>query len=197
MCHGGVVLRAVLFVHLALALGLMFGASGFEAWLTQLALATGVALPGVLLWLVFSCVLKDRLAPLPVPAQWVPPHLRSVRFAQEVHGRCRRLSAWARWPKGRAYAPGRWRRSDARRRGVSAALFYWLRLRAIAQGPADSSARLAELQSRIRPHFLFNTLNTAIALARIDPADRRAARGSGRAVSCRACRHRRRRHAWR
>ncbi|MCB2020503.1 MAG: hypothetical protein KDG44_06845, partial [Burkholderiaceae bacterium] len=71
MCHGGVVLRAVLFVHLTLALGLMFGAAGFEAWLTQLALATGVALPGVLLWLVFSCVSKDRLAALPVPAQWV------------------------------------------------------------------------------------------------------------------------------
>ena len=32
------------------------------------------------------------------------------------------------------------------------------------------AARLAELQSRIRPHFLFNTLNTAIALVRDDPA---------------------------
>ena len=31
-------------------------------------------------------------------------------------------------------------------------------------------ARLAELQSRIRPHFLFNTLNTAIALVRAEPA---------------------------
>ena len=53
---------------------------------------------------------------------------------------------------------------------LASALLYWLRLRAIAQGPADTSARLAELQSRIRPHFLFNTLNTAITLARVDPA---------------------------
>jgi two-component system sensor histidine kinase AlgZ len=30
-------------------------------------------------------------------------------------------------------------------------------------------ARLAELQARIRPHFLFNTLNTAIALVQVDP----------------------------
>ena len=30
--------------------------------------------------------------------------------------------------------------------------------------------RLAELQSRIRPHFLFNALNTALALVRVDPA---------------------------
>jgi two-component system sensor histidine kinase AlgZ len=36
--------------------------------------------------------------------------------------------------------------------------------------PADTTARLAELQSRIRPHFLFNTLNTAIALVAVDPA---------------------------
>jgi len=36
--------------------------------------------------------------------------------------------------------------------------------------PADSAARLAHLQARIAPHFLFNTLNTAIALVRQDPA---------------------------
>jgi two-component system sensor histidine kinase AlgZ len=35
--------------------------------------------------------------------------------------------------------------------------------------PADTTARLAELQSRIRPHFLFNTLNTALSLVRLDP----------------------------
>jgi two-component system sensor histidine kinase AlgZ len=32
------------------------------------------------------------------------------------------------------------------------------------------TARLTELQSRIRPHFLFNTLNSAIALVRAEPA---------------------------
>ena len=30
MCHGGVVLRAVLFAQGVLAIGLLFGASGFE-----------------------------------------------------------------------------------------------------------------------------------------------------------------------
>jgi two-component system sensor histidine kinase AlgZ len=34
----------------------------------------------------------------------------------------------------------------------------------------DARVRLAELQSRIRPHFLFNALNTALALVRVDPA---------------------------
>ena len=36
--------------------------------------------------------------------------------------------------------------------------------------PADSAARLAHLQARIAPHFLFNTLNSAIALVRAEPA---------------------------
>jgi hypothetical protein len=42
--------------------------------------------------------------------------------------------------------------------------------RARARTPADTTARLTELQARIRPHFLFNTLNSAIALVRDDPA---------------------------
>jgi hypothetical protein len=45
----------------------------------------------------------------------------------------------------------------------------WLRMQALARTPADTAAQLAELQSRIRPHFLFNTLNSALALVRLDP----------------------------
>jgi two-component system sensor histidine kinase AlgZ len=45
----------------------------------------------------------------------------------------------------------------------------WLRNRARSQLPAHTAARLSELQARIRPHFLFNTINTAIALVQIDP----------------------------
>jgi two-component system sensor histidine kinase AlgZ len=54
--------------------------------------------------------------------------------------------------------------------GFAATIFQWLRMRAKAKLPADTTARLAELQSRIRPHFLFNTLNTALSLVRLDPA---------------------------
>jgi two-component system, LytTR family, sensor histidine kinase AlgZ len=52
---------------------------------------------------------------------------------------------------------------------LAASMFQWLQLRAKALLPAATTARLAELQSRIRPHFLFNTLNTALALVRHDP----------------------------
>jgi two-component system sensor histidine kinase AlgZ len=53
---------------------------------------------------------------------------------------------------------------------LAAAFVHWLRQRARLEQPAAAAARLAELQSRIRPHFLFNTLNSAIALVRVDPS---------------------------
>ena len=64
-------------------------------------------------------------------------------------------------------AKGMWmRRADVRPAILVAALV----LRAKGMTPAATSARLAELQSRIRPHFLFNSLNSAIALVRAEPA---------------------------
>jgi two-component system sensor histidine kinase AlgZ len=52
----------------------------------------------------------------------------------------------------------------------AALLMVALVLRSRGQTPAATTARLEELQSRIRPHFLFNTLNSAIALVREEPA---------------------------
>ncbi|MEJ7138614.1 sensor histidine kinase [Amphibiibacter pelophylacis] len=37
------------------------------------------------------------------------------------------------------------------------------------QPPLEAQRRLDELQARIRPHFLFNTLNSALALVTLDP----------------------------
>jgi two-component system sensor histidine kinase AlgZ len=53
---------------------------------------------------------------------------------------------------------------------LAGVLFHWISLRGQARLPTTTAAHLAELQTRVRPHFLFNTLNTAIALVRIDPA---------------------------
>ena len=45
----------------------------------------------------------------------------------------------------------------------------YLNWRHRALSPALSEARLSALQSRIRPHFLFNSLNTVLSLIRPDP----------------------------
>ena len=57
---------------------------------------------------------------------------------------------------------------------VVASLLAYLRLLTRAYSPALAEARLQALQSRIRPHFLFNSLNAVLSLMRRDP--RRAER---------------------
>jgi two-component system sensor histidine kinase AlgZ len=53
---------------------------------------------------------------------------------------------------------------------LAAAVMHYFELRARAFSPAIAGARLQALQSRIRPHFLFNSLNAAIAMVRSNPA---------------------------
>ncbi|OIR08935.1 sensor histidine kinase YpdA [mine drainage metagenome] len=48
-------------------------------------------------------------------------------------------------------------------------LLYYFRLRAEALSPARHEARLQALQARIRPHFLFNTINAVLSIMRTDP----------------------------
>jgi two-component system sensor histidine kinase AlgZ len=53
-------------------------------------------------------------------------------------------------------------------------LLIYFHLRSKALSPAVTEARLQALQARIRPHFLFNSLNAVLSLVRSDP--RRAER---------------------
>jgi len=57
---------------------------------------------------------------------------------------------------------------------AAAMVLAYLRLHTKAYSPALAEARLQALQARIRPHFLFNSLNAVLALIRSDP--RRAER---------------------
>jgi len=52
---------------------------------------------------------------------------------------------------------------------IAAGLLGYLRLLAKAYSPALVEARLQALQARIRPHFLFNSLNAVLGLIRRDP----------------------------
>ncbi|MGY0196293.1 sensor histidine kinase [Leptothrix sp. BB-4] len=163
VCQAGVVLRALLAVHGVLALGLAHVAGGWADWLARSALMTAMALPATLLWLALVCALRARWEALPLPGQWLA--------MAGLGGLCAVLP-WAfivqlglLMPSGLgALAP------LATGAALAATLFQGLQLRARLRLPATTVARLAELQSRIRPHFLFNALNSAIALVRVDPA---------------------------
>jgi two-component system sensor histidine kinase AlgZ len=55
------------------------------------------------------------------------------------------------------------------------ALLAYFRLRAKALSPAITEARLQALQARIRPHFLFNSINAVLSLVRNEPKRAEAA----------------------
>jgi two-component system sensor histidine kinase AlgZ len=52
---------------------------------------------------------------------------------------------------------------------VAAAVLYWFHMRNQSNLPALAEARLQALQARIRPHFLFNSLNAVLGLIRTEP----------------------------
>lgn len=52
---------------------------------------------------------------------------------------------------------------------AEAFLLYYFTLRDKALSPAITEAKLQALQSRIRPHFLFNSINAVMAIIRYDP----------------------------
>ena len=52
---------------------------------------------------------------------------------------------------------------------ISALLLGYFHLRGRALSPALTEARLQALQARIRPHFLFNSLNAVLSLVRSEP----------------------------
>lgn len=58
---------------------------------------------------------------------------------------------------------------------VAALLLFYFRLRAHALSPALHEARLQALQARIRPHFLFNSINAVLGIVRADPKRAEAA----------------------
>ncbi|MDH4062502.1 MAG: histidine kinase [Aquincola sp.] len=163
ICHGALALRALVAVNGVVLLGTLVGAaSAFEA-LSAMGPALMVALPATLLWLGLTCSLRRQivrarpvwrvlaLTSLGAMLAW----LASVPVVALGLMEFQPLRAVSLPLVGAAFA---------------LPLTLWLQSRERRRMPADASARLAELQSRIRPHFLFNTLNTAIALVRSDPA---------------------------
>jgi two-component system, LytTR family, sensor histidine kinase AlgZ len=160
-CRVGVVLRAVLFVEAVVAVATLFVVGNLGEWLLLAAIVTGGALPATLLWLLGACALKRALARSPERYQYLAGIALGALAA--LYG-CGLL-----WLTG-AVAAAPWLASALAGALFAGLMMAALALRARGQTPAATTARLQELQSRIRPHFLFNTLNSAIALVREEPA---------------------------
>ncbi|MDD2545712.1 MAG: sensor histidine kinase [Burkholderiaceae bacterium] len=164
-CHAGVVLRALLCVETALGVGVLYGADSPAEWGARLALITGGAVPATLVWLITACSLKRLLQRCSTTGQYLAGVTLGA-LAGLLACALLNLVGFATMPP--------WLASAASGALLAGLLVAALVLRARGRTPAAVAARLAELQSRIRPHFLFNTLNSAIALVRAEPAQAEA-----------------------
>jgi two-component system, LytTR family, sensor histidine kinase AlgZ len=163
VCHGALALRALLAVNSVVLLGTLVASDTFTLAIAAIGPALAVSLPATLLWLGLICALRQFIARL-------APVARIIALAA--------LGALLAWAASLPLLsigllePSALRAWSLPLAGAAMAvpLALWLQSREKARTPADERARLSELQSRIRPHFLFNTLNTAIALVQSDPA---------------------------
>lgn len=167
VCHVGVVLRVVLGVQLVTALALAFGTSGPMEAFSRWSQATVATLPASLLWLILACAMRRALQQSREWSWWLFAAGWGAAVAMMAHGGL----AWLEYLLNGASVHWGWSQVPAALTGalMGALCLAWLKQRARSVVPAHAAARLAELQARIRPHFLFNTLNTAIALVQIDP----------------------------
>lgn len=165
-CNLGIVLRTLVPLNvIGLLAALVSTAAPIDTLNRFLALAV-ILEPVALGALVLLCVARRVVNGLAVPVQWavglgLPALLATAvslavqRFAEPDLG----LADAAWWVASRAVVAA-----------VTAwAFIEYFRLRARAFSPSVSEARLQALQARIRPHFLFNSLNAVLGLMRSDP----------------------------
>ncbi|MBC5781948.1 histidine kinase [Ramlibacter sp. USB13] len=161
VCQTGVVLRVVLFVEGVLAVAAVFGSGSVTEWLQRFAVTSGAAVPVTAGWLLLTCASERLLARLPSAGQQA--------FCMAL-GAIAGLTACALLSVVGMLGSPPWLGGGLAGALLAGVVVTALVLRDKGRMPAETAARLAELQARIRPHFLFNSLNSAIALVREEPA---------------------------
>ena len=175
-CNLGIMLRMLLLVNLmVLGAALVradpradsFGdTSGF---LSQFLLLSIVAQPAIIFSLVASCGLKPLLTKLPY--WWGVSAIVALEAAIGAVFWFAHTELVAILPLGEPVSVLQFGLFFVL---VTAVLLFYFDLRARSLAPALTEARLQALQARIRPHFLFNSINAVLSLMRDEP--RRAER---------------------
>lgn len=161
-CSAPVVLRAFLWANgIALSMALVMS-QGWLAVFRSFALTAAFLEPALGGWLAVCCVLKLPLAKL----RWGIQYVLLVAFA------C--AAAALGWLLARMVLPAEMLAVSLNAVMIIAGLavvpiFHYLIIRQRAAVPRAQQAHLADLEQRIRPHFLFNSLNAVSALITLDP----------------------------
>ena len=158
----GVMLRILLGVNLLALVAALVLAGGLSDWVRRFVDLAAWVQPLLLFNLALLASVSTLLRRLPV--------IGGQAFVLLVAGLSSALllDFW----KFMGLDEGGWERGlRAALFGVLAAalLLYYFHLRAKAFSPAVTEARLQALTARIRPHFLFNSLNAVLSLIRSEP----------------------------
>ncbi len=156
----GVMARILVIVNLLALAAALYSASGVGQAIDRLAEAAAYLEPLLIAGVVVLAALSPRLGRLPYWAGCAAVLAIVLALAAAQHAAQLRLGLQPGTPLWRSLALSAF---------VVVVLLGYFRLFARAFSPALVEARLQALQARIRPHFLFNSLNAVLALIRRDP----------------------------
>jgi two-component system sensor histidine kinase AlgZ len=155
----GILLRALLFVNLvAFAAAIVNSADLATLW-REIGEVSALVQPLLILSLLVLAALNDALRRLPYAWGVAAVLALVLALATALYYGAGRLLLPEPAPIARYWALTAL---------TTAALLFYFDLRGRALSPALSEARLQALQARIRPHFLFNSLNAVLSLVRQD-----------------------------
>ncbi len=162
----GVMLRVLLGGNLLALLAALLLAPDIAGWVGRFVDLAGAVEPLLLLSLGLLALLRDPLRRLPL-------RLGQALVLALVGGLTGGLFYfWQFLMLGEGGSP---LRAILLALAAAAWLLAYFELRARAYSPAQGEARLAALNARIRPHFLFNSLNAVLSLIRARPQQAEAA----------------------
>ncbi|UCV15675.1 sensor histidine kinase [Quatrionicoccus australiensis] len=162
----GVMLRVLLGINGLALLAALVMAPDIAGWPGRFIELTAVVEPLLLIGLASLAFLRDVLWRLPL-------RLGQFLVLALVGGLTGGLFIyWQSLMLSEGGSPGR---AILLALAATALLLLYFELRARAFSPAQSEARLAALNARIRPHFLFNSLNAVLSLIRARPQQAEAA----------------------
>lgn len=162
----GVMLRVLLGVNAMAALAALIEAPDLTAWAGRYLDLAALVEPAMLLCLGLLALLRDLLWRLPLRLGQMTVLALAGGLVGSVVQYAGTLGL---------VAPESLPRTVLLALAACIMLLAYFELRSRAFSPAQTEARLAALNARIRPHFLFNSLNAVLSLIRARPQQAEAA----------------------
>lgn len=160
-CNLGIMLRLLLIVNLLVFAAAVLRVEVGRELSSQYLVISVLAQPAIIISLITTCLLQPAFLKL---AYWQGV---SAIFALEA---CIGGGLWYLTPYLIPFSapPAFWQFAFFLMFTTAVVLLYF-DLRSRALSPALTEARLQALQARIRPHFLFNSINAVLSLIRTEP----------------------------